>query len=213
MLPLLTNAGGRAQASRCHVRRDEPAPSSSFAVAELEYTAAAIVAVSSQNRRVEPGAAHPSVSCASLLRCSAQVRRASHPLLLSSVTASAATATADAARLCAALAHCRRRAWLRHCDSAERAGQPPSVCSYQLACECKARTKIRSKWCAPNSSWWGWHWPNDTPNDDGERQLHQLTSGLQIRYALHSSDTKAKCLASYRARAPLFGSQLVETLD
>jgi len=86
--------------------------------------------------------------CASLLRCSAQVRRASHPLLLSSVTASAATATADAARLCAALAHCRRRAWLRHCDSAERAGQLPSVCSYQLACECKARTKIRSKWCA-----------------------------------------------------------------
>jgi len=148
LLPLLTNAGGRAQASRCHVRRDEPAPSSSFAVAELEYTAAAIVAVSSQNRRVEPGAAHPSVSCASLLRCSAQVRRASHPLLLSSVTASAATATADAARLCAALAHCRRRAWLRHCDSAERAGQPPSVCSYQLAYECKARTKIRSKWCA-----------------------------------------------------------------
>ena len=151
--------------------------------------------------------------CASLLRCSAQVRRASHPLLLSSVTASAATATADAARLCAALAHCRRRAWLRHCDSAERAGQPPSVCSYQLACECKARTKIRSKWCAPNSAWWGWHWPNDTPNDDGERQLHQLTSGLQIRYALHSSDTKAKCLASYRARAPLLGSQMEETVD
>jgi hypothetical protein len=33
-------------------------------------------------------------------------------------------------------------------------------------------------------------------------------SGLQ-----HSSDTKAKCLASYRACAPLFGSQLEETVD